>query len=113
MFILSAILATCAVVAPYVVMELSTGFEEGQLSTLSQRAWFMAHLVSGQVCGSLYALVNVFSLQRKQVVAIKGHRITVDNLFPAFLFLISVPAVGGFFMTARTIREAMVCTTTS
>lgn len=102
----------CYLAAPYVVIQLLTGFDAGQ-STRSQRAWLMAWLVIGQVYGIAFFndrnryLLMMSTTFRRMWPSIGALNPIMSTILA--LMLVGLAAMGGFVVVGQMILQDEIC----
>lgn len=107
--ILSIFLGTFSLFAPYVILQLLTGFEARQ-SSVSQRIWMMLWLVVGQVYGCLLCPLALSADSSKKGRAL--FNTIYGGAGARILLLVILPgsaAIGGYVVVAQTMLQDEVC----
>ncbi|KDQ51954.1 hypothetical protein JAAARDRAFT_40575 [Jaapia argillacea MUCL 33604] len=113
--LLLAILAS--LVVPYIVIFIFSGFKPGK-STFAQRAWMMAWTSSSQLSLVSFGIITMafphFSLStwREAVYSSDDDRTFVLGLVIPSLFLLPIPAIGGFITVGQMLKEFGTCSLT-
>jgi hypothetical protein len=110
------------IAAPYVVIQLLTGFKHGDHDTTSQQAWLMSWLIFGQIFGILKMRTG-----RESISQFLGDSINDPSRFKRAFFagsatpegllfelittlVLSVATFGGFTVVSKMILQEEVCT---
>jgi hypothetical protein len=92
---LSVLIGIMALIAPYIILKVLTGFETGG-STTAQRVWTMTWLVFGQFVGFGAALTVLESWKLEKLALDKDAVISV-----VYIFTFATGAIGGFVVVGQ------------
>ncbi|KDQ51985.1 hypothetical protein JAAARDRAFT_492659 [Jaapia argillacea MUCL 33604] len=102
-------------ILPYIVIFAFSGFEVGR-STVAQRAWMMSWASSGQLSLLSFGLVTLYfphfsPTAWKEAITTNSYlgRAALLSLILPSVFLLPIPAIGGFITVGKMLKEFGTC----